>query len=297
MTRIFFAATILALSINSLAEDVTLTGRDAFVLGQKTSCGTTEQGKVRYGIFEGRAYSRVPGEKDRHLFNLLGINVRHCSSHRDETRGAGYRSVSREIMVYLDKETGEMIDTWMNPWTVTGIEVVHVANDPVNARSIRWERDEQGKSSREMTLRRYGDLVATSFEVPLFYPNPLGGDYQQYVGGTYHAMEIFNTFYDADKALDPSISSIGVSRLSWSRVAQWLPWLEMGSKPGLMIFNATGFSTFDKSQIPDKLAAILNDHYPLYWTPPPLDDDRPNETSWTVFKKHLGDVRKEDTAH
>ena len=297
MRRILIASMALAVCATVAAEDVTITGRDAFVLGQKTSCGTTAQGKVRYGIFEGRAYSRVPGEKDRHLFNLLGINVRHCSTHTDDDRGAGYRSVSREIMVYLDKDTGEMIDTWMNPWTGSEIEIVHVANDPVNARAVRWERDENGNASREMTLRRYGDLVATSFEIPLFYPNPLGGHYQQYVGGTYHAMEIFNTFYDADKALDPDVTEIGVSRLSWSRVAQWLPWLEMGSKPGLMIFNATGFSTFDKSQIPEKLVTILNDHYPLYWTPPPLDDDRPNETSWTVFKKRLGDVKKENAKH
>ncbi|MGI9236017.1 MAG: DUF1838 family protein, partial [Woeseiaceae bacterium] len=64
-----------------------------------------------------------------------------------------------------------------------------------------------------------------------------------------------------------------------------------------MIFNATGFSTFDKNLIPEKLAAILSEHYPLYWTPPPLDDERPNETSWTVFKKHLGDMKKEATTH
>lgn len=297
MPRTLIGFLALFICTSALAEDVTLKGRDAFVLGQKTSCGTTEQGKVRYGIFEGRAYSRVPGEKDRHLFNLLGINVRHCSTHSDKTRGDGYRSVSREIMVYLDKDTGEMIDTWPNPWTGTDIEVIHVANDPVNARAIRWERDAEGKATGEMTLRRYGDLVATSFEVPLFYPNPLGGDYQEYVGGTYHAMEIFNTFYDADRALDSDASDIGMSRLSWSRVAQWLPWLEMGSRPGIMIFNATGFSTFDKSQIPGRLVRILDEHYPLYRTPPPLDDARPNETSWTVFKKHLGDVKKEEARH
>ena len=288
-------ATLLPLS--AIAENVTVSGRDAFVLGMKTTCGTTEAGKTRYGIFEGRSYSRVPGEKDRHLFNLLGINVRQCSKHTDPVRGDGFRSVSREIMVYLDKETGEIIDTWENPWTGKMNEIVHVANDPVSMRAIRWEKDENGDAAGEMTLRRYGDMVAASFEVPLFYPNPLGGDYQQYVGGTYHAMEIFNTFYYADKALDSNATSIGDTRLAWSRVAQWLPMLEMGSKPGLMVFNATGFSTFDKSLIPDKLARILDERYPMYWTPPPVDDKRPNETSWTVFKKHIGEVKKEEATH
>ena len=297
MKNLVFAVLGLTWLSASSAEEVTLEGRDAFIYSQKTSCGTTEAGKTRYGIFEGRAYSRVPGEKDRHLFNLLGINVRQCSTHTDDVRGNGYRSVSREIMVYLDKDSGEMLDTWANPWTGQDNEILHVANDPVSMRAIRWEKDEDGNSTARATLRQYGDMVAASFEVPLFYPNPLGGDYQQYVGGTYHAMEIFNTFYETSKALDANVTDIGESRLAWSRVAQWLPMLEMGSKPGLMVFNATGFSTFDKSLIPAKLANIFDAHYPLYWTPPPADDKRPNETSWTVFKKHIGEVDKDETSH
>ena len=39
-------------------------------------------------------------------------------------------------------------------------------------------------------------------EAPLFYTNPLAGEYQDYVGGNYHAMEIFNFFMDASDMLD-----------------------------------------------------------------------------------------------
>ena len=28
-------------------------------------------------------------------------------------------------------------------------------------------------------------------------------------------------------------------------------------------------------------------NYPSYREPPPLDDDRPNETSWVVFKRYM----------
>lgn len=279
---------LLALCSGQLwAEDVTLSGSDAFIASQKTTCGTTEQGKTRYGVFEGRAYSRVPGEKDRHLFNLIGINVRHCSVVDDDIRGKGFRSVSREIMMYLHPDTGEVLDTWENPWTGETVEVIHVANDPVNMRAYRYEKNEEGEMGSSMRLRTYGKVTARSSEIPLFYKNPLGGDYQKYVGGTYHAMEIFNSFYDTDKIMNSRTKSIGQSHLAWARVAKWLPWLEMGDKPGVMVFNATGFSTFDKKLIPSKLQTILTERYPLYQTPPPLDDDRPNETSWTVFKKHL----------
>ena len=48
-----------------------------------------------------------------------------------------------------------------------------------------------------------GKYIQTS-EVPLFYENPLAGDYQEYVGGTYHVMEIFNFIVDKDELLDAS---------------------------------------------------------------------------------------------
>ena len=282
------ALTLLLLAAShAWGEELTLTGSDAFTAMQKTTCGTTEQGVTRYGVFEGRTYSRVPGEKDRHLFDVLGINVRQCIVFTDEVRGRGFRSVSREIMVYMDPESGEVIDTWTNPWTGDEISVIHVANDPVNMRAPRYERDENGESTLEMPLRHYGGVVARSAEIPLFYKNPLGGEYQPYVGGTYHAMEIFNSFYDSERLLDNDEASIGQSHLGWSRVAKWLPWLEMGDRAGIMVFNASGFSTFDKERIPQRLAEILDERYPEYWTPPPLDDSRPNETSWTVFKKYI----------
>jgi len=112
-------------------------------------------------------------------------------------------------------------------------------------------------------------------------------DYQAYVGGAYHAMEIFNTYYDSKEVLDPNVKSITRANLSWSRVAQWLPWMQMGDKPGLMVFNATGFSTLNKDLVWDEIKSIVKERYPIYLTPPPLNDDRKNETSWTVFKKFI----------
>jgi len=272
---------VLAATGTATAADQVFTGRQAWEIGRKTTCGTLEPGVTRFGVWQGKAYSRVPGEKDRHLFNLIGVNTRQCASLTDSERGDGYRSVSREVMLYLDPQTNELLDQWQNPWTGELVTVVHVANDPVNMRAPRFEAD-----AGDFTVRRYGDLMVSASEVPLFYDNPLGGDFQQYVGGTYHAMEIFDTFYPADELVDPA-RRLERSWIAWVRVAQWLPWMEMGSRSGLMVFNATGSSTFDRDSIPEPLRSILKERYPEYFEPPPLNDDRPNETSWTVFRKTI----------
>jgi len=293
MKYILTCLILLCLSIQSgEAQEVVLEGRDAIFARMKATCGTTEEGKPRYGMWEGRSYSRVPGEKDKHLFDVVGINTRQCNMTEDDIRGLGFKSVGREIMMYLDKDSGEILDVWKNPWTGEEVEVLHVANDPVNMRGFRYEKNKEGEDVPPMKLRQYGETTYSADEIPLFYDNPLGSEYQVYVGGAYHAMEIFNSSYRSHEMLDSKVKSLTHSNIAWSRVAQWLPWMEMGSKPGIMIFNATGFSTFDKSEIWPRLQKIMDERYPLYNVPPPLDDSRPNETSWTVFKKHMEDKNK-----
>jgi len=293
MKNIFLLSLLITISsIDTNAQRVFLEGNDAILARQKMTCGCTEEGKTRYGMWEGRAYSRIPGEKDKHLFNVVGINTRQCSVVQDELRGRGFKSVSNEIMMYLDPKTNEIIDTWTNPWNGKDVNVLHVANDPVNMRGYRYEKDKDGKNVRALELRKYGDLTFSSDEIPLFYDNPLGSDYQVYVGGAYHAMEIFNSIYKSDEILDSKKKYLTHSNIAWTRIAQWLPWMEMGSKSGIMVFNATGFSTFDESEIWPRLTKVLNERYPIYKTPPPLDDDRTNETSWTVFKKHMENKEK-----
>ncbi|MEO1204160.1 MAG: DUF1838 family protein, partial [Pseudomonadota bacterium] len=221
LSPVFACAAILCIQPAAHAEDLQLTGDAAFAAMRKMTCGTLEQGKTRYGYYEGRVWSRVPGEKDRQLFGFIGINTRQCADVSDPDKGEGYRSVSREILLYLDSETGEIVDNWENPFTGETVAVVHVANDPVNMRAPRFRSGRDGKPPT-VKLRRYGDITFSSNEIPLFYDNPLGGDYQRYVGGTYHAMEIFNSAYLSERLLDPDEASVGQSNISWSRISQWL---------------------------------------------------------------------------
>ena len=100
-------------------------------------------------------------------------------------------------------------------------------------------------------------------------------------------MEIFNTFYRAADFTDAKKNRISESRISWQRISKLLPWMLMGDRQGIMIFNATGYSTFDRKRIPPKLMQILQTRYPQYLEAPPLGDPRPNATTWTVTKQWI----------
>jgi hypothetical protein len=53
-----------------------------------------------------------------------------------------------------------------------------------------------------------------------------------------------------------------------------------------MVFNAVGQTMANGIDgLPQVLQDEIATNYPDYVTPPPLNDARPNETSWTYFRK------------
>ena len=61
--------------------------------------------------------------------------------------------------------------------------------------------------------------------------------------------------------------------------------MEMGDRSGLLYFNAMGRKLRDQDQLSVALKSALAGQYSSYSEPPPIEDDRPNETSWTYMKK------------
>lgn len=241
---------------------------------------STEDGVTKVFYWEGEVYSRRMGERDKLLFNVQGMNIRQCGAHSDDARGDGAKTTSREILLYLDPETNEVLSTWENPWTGETVDVLHVANDPVNGGFYPVGR---GGQPTTWMGRVMGDMWSSSFTVPLFYPNPLGGDFQTEVGGVYHATEMFSFFGDVDEITDPSTDSVD-PHVNWVRISQWLPWMEMGGRDGALYFSTTGRKLDSFDQMSETMKAEIAAHYPEYAAAPPLDDERANMTSWKYYK-------------
>ena len=254
--------------------------QDALTISRKVACSTVDGAPATYW-WSGRAYSRRQGEQDRLLFHVEGMNVRACTADVHPERGQGYRMLSRELLIYRHPQTGEALSTWENPWTGERVEVLHVANDPVNF--AQYEKDRSGQPFRwsgEITEGKWRQ----SNSVPLFYSNPLASDYQAEIGGIYHATELFNRLGDAQDLLDPAKQTARV-HVGWSRMSDWLPWMKMSGREGLIYMHTAGLKLSSWDAMPDSMKQEIAKHYPAYRTPPPLDDDRRNVTSWIYYKR------------
>ncbi len=256
---------------------------DAIRIDQKLNCSLIEGDVVVYW-WKGGAMSRVPGEQDKHLFDVEGMNIRACKNVQDDKRGYGFRSVSREILLFKDPKTGEILRKWANPWTGEEVEVIHIANDPVNMRGPMYAMSADGKPHKA-DFTAVGNRAWSGGEAPLYYKNPMAGDYQDFVGNMYHAMEALNTYTYVDDLLDASQPKLKSSTLSWARFSEWFPWMKMGGRSGMMIFTTVGGRVASFKDLPDSIRKEIEANYPIYKEPPPLDDARPNETSWTYMKK------------
>jgi hypothetical protein len=261
---------------------------DALEIMKRTQCGEKD-GQPAVYHWAGNVYSRVPGEPDRLLFKGEGMNIRQCVAVEDAKRGKGWRQVSREIMLYLDPKTGEVLRKWSNPWSNETVDVMHINNDPVNSRP-NYAIGADGKPY-SINVRREGKWMFMPVEVPLFYENPLAGGYQDFIGGKYHAMEIFDFAFEASEMLDTK-NPTAYPVISWVRISDWMPWMKMRGRSGQLVFNAMGNKLKSFADLPKVLKDEIAANYPTYTAPPPGDDARPNATTWTEFKKLVDGQKK-----
>lgn len=282
MKRIVMAALAVAL-LAPLATARTLDPNDpadAIQIMRKIQCSTVDGEQTTFW-WNGRAYSRKQGERDKLLFNVEGMNTRACIKDTHPERGDGYKLVSRELLLYRDPKTNEVLATWTNPWSGEEVEVMHVANDPVN-----FESYEKGRDGSPATFS--GDIQENSWRmtttVPLFYPNPLASKYQAEIGGTYHATEMFNFMGDAKELLN-SRTKTASSHVGWVRMSDWLPWMKMGGREGVIYMHTAGLRLSDWDALPETMQDEIEKHFPAYKVTPPLDDDRDNVTSWMYYKR------------
>ncbi|MGL4543695.1 MAG: DUF1838 family protein, partial [Polymorphobacter sp.] len=260
---------------------------DALEISKRVQCGEAD-GKPAVYHWSGKVFSRVAGEPDRLLFHGEGMNVRQCTTVTDPKRGKGYRLVSREVMFMTDPRTGAIVRKWTNPWTDETVDVMQIANDPVNSRPS-FEINADG-TPFTIELKREGQWLMMPITVPLFYHNVLGGDFQDYVGGKYHAMEIFDFAFDAAQMLDTR-NATAYPVVSWVRISDWMPWMKMRGRQGQIVFNAMGAKLKSFDELPAVIKDEIKLNYPAYTAPPPTDDTRPNETTWTVFKAMIAAER------
>ena len=246
---------------------------DAFV---KTAGSLDGEEVVIYA--QSTVYAFVPGRRGEALFDLEVIGVK-----RYEQIEGGWQRIQREIALYTDRGTGEVLEHWDNPFTGERVRVIPVLNDPVNRRHVI---DGQG-GGWAIRYMESGDDIMFYREIPLRYPNPLNPeDHPRHSSGEwYEAMELFNHFVRRSDLENPDLAS-APSTVSWSRIGPWLPWMEMADHPGWLVYHGRGIKLDSVAELPTGIHDYIAQHFPKYLSAPEAWSE-PSETSWTFFRRLL----------
>lgn len=215
----------------------------------------------------------------KHLFAFEGYNI-----GRMMRVDGGWRMLTREVGLYKDAKTREILgSSWKNVITGKENEVVHVWNDPVNQQFLL----EGPRGKFKVPTTDGGDDLYFHAEVFLKYPSPLPKSMFPERAGSedYQSAEMFQFFTKKEDLLkdEPSADC----QISWVRVGQWLPWMEMGDKPGKMVYHCRGKKLKNGyKELSPQVRAFIEKEHPEY-AEAPSNFTAPNETSWTYFRKLL----------
>ena len=212
----------------------------------------------------GTIWAMVPGEENRPLFAYDGFAVSRFEKHE-----AGYRMLNREAGVYRDLASGEILEWWANPWLGREVLVLHRLNDHVNVDILREGRF----SIRSIPTTVLGDDVWWRLDMFFLRPSPiLRRDFPLNVqSDLYQGAEL--TMYHARRTDldDPTRSSVP-ARVTFARISQWEPFMEMGNRPGQMVFHAAGrkleAGAAELEGVDPRFFRHLNDGHPSYLRAP-----------------------------
>jgi hypothetical protein len=227
-----------------------------------------------------------PQKTNKRLFRFEGFNVARFVPTAD-----GYQMLSREAAFYEDPDTGEILDCWRNPLNGKDVSVLHVWNDPVN---FDWK----ASTWTPAVYQELGGKVMFASDVLLAYPSPLPvASYPEYsAGNTYQGVELFN-FYTPRAALDLAVVPSAPADISWTRIGQYLPWMQMGQDPGFVVYQTRGQKLMGGySALPAKIRDFVEARKPEFArAPTDWPAGQRNMTSWTYFRTEVAAGRYEPT--
>ena len=246
--------------------------RDTFARLQ----GSLEFGEEKFGWYSGVVHGVRDGEALKPLMGFEGFSVARLVDNGD----GSYQKLLREVLLYTDLKTGEVLQEFDNPYTGERVKVVHVANDPFNfvieqyrpkgpsyggLRETEEQRDPllfPWRLSREDTV-----LLAT--DIHLYYPSALQPDKwpRESAGAMNRVSEMFRYVIRREELEDAERKSLEYTG-AWSRVTPWLPWMLMGQAPGHMSYfgNMGAYSNLDVVSAP--VIAYAREHYPTFFSAP-----------------------------
>lgn len=237
--------------------------------------GSLDPNSIKYGWYTGRLMSIVPGSAGRDLIGVIGLGAARTLPRDAQGR---WQLLRRECGFFFDLASGEVIDRWRNPFTDEDVEVVHIANDPVNqtiapVRSGErlYEQAVTNKAEEPFVLpwQQAGRRAFVESHSHLWAKNPLDPAVwvRESSGPNVQISDMMTYVCDLDELQDPARPSVSYSG-NWVHVRPWQPWMLLGAAPGHLMYHCFTGSAARLEDVPPHIAKIVKARLPAFLQPP-----------------------------
>ena len=256
--------------------------------------------------FHGTMFAHLPDRRSVALFGYAGTGLfqsRILDNGHVQLRG-------KETGVFTDLASGDVIDSWANPFTGETVEVYHFLNDRVRGLlTTEMPRFELGDGD-EPTLMNdtvgasggktvpfilpwevYGDRVHLAWDYCHGYTNPVRRDRwpQASTGDFINPSEHFY-FTTSLAELEDSACPSARFTAGFCRLSPWWPWMLMGSSGiegvlfGRMVSVKAAGSPDD---VPRKIYDYIASHYPRFLEAPEDWDEGTPIGTWEAYARDV----------
>jgi len=192
--------------------------------------------------YTGRIYGQVGNEAPRHLFNLEGTEIYWPIPLED----GSFLVSSRTLTFFRDRESGEMIREYRNPYT--------------NAINIVRPNQLGGRDNSLYSAKGWGygsDVVSQPTLTPWQIEWNRSGDTLWLVSSRYLSdlpqpwLESMTVFCPVDRFRDPEVTNIP-ALFSSTYLSPWQGWMDMGDRPGHLVWHSSGRKLDSIDQLPEE---------------------------------------------
>ncbi len=235
--------------------------------------------------WEGNIYSFIDGERSKKIMGMKGFSVSRWIKN-DSSR----QLLTREVALYTNPKTGVILEKMKNPLlseNTDSVEVIHVWNDPVNQYFPYVIKENPDESEiYGLPYSELGQEVCFYADIFLTYPSLITRkEFPQNVqSDLYQGAELFQ-FFVRKSDLENSLLTDIPATISWTRIGQWLPFMNMGDRKGYLVYQCRGYKVLEGFEgLPQDVKEYVRAKQPIF-EHAPTEYSQPNETSWSYFKK------------